>query len=640
MDLSAFLKNRVTLARVFGALLTLYVLLEWVFRARGLATFVAVVLVVVGAVLAFRMLRRGLRHSLWRLRNRLIVTWMFVGVVPILLILALAVVGTWIVAGQVAFYLVSSELDRRAESLADPMRILAQARPADRATALAPMGSFLAARMPGLQIVVSGDQTLRYPSTSAIPAPQAGWTDYTGWIAKDGVYYSAAVVKTGGTTVMALAPITPDVLEKTILGIGKLNLAAFEDEIPVNGAGTVPPAYNGWTWLDFRFTWLNSIPFRDWTNPEAGRTALLQITTRPSAVLGAVFSNGIEFGQVALLAFGALAATLLCVWLGSIVIGLSLTRSITGAVHRLYEGTLQIAKGDFSGRIPVKGNDQLADLGRSFNNMTAQLEQLVSIAREKERLESEVEIACEVQTQLFPHSPPAMRTIELVGLCHPARMVSGDYYDYLRLPDGNLAMAIGDVAGKGISAALLMAAIQSIVRTQLAAGMPLAAAAGNGHGGTRFSTSSLVAQLNRQLFANTAPEKYATFFFGAYDEQSRILTYTNAGHVQPLLLCKGEVKPLEVTGTVVGAFPAIRYEEQSVEIHSNDLLIAYTDGITEPENAYGEEFGSERLAETALLYQNREPKEIVAKIMEAVRQWSTAPELPDDMTLVIARGLA
>jgi sigma-B regulation protein RsbU (phosphoserine phosphatase) len=303
---------------------------------------------------------------------------------------------------------------------------------------------------------------------------------------------------------------------------------------------------------------------------------------------------------------------------------------VTGAVHELYEGTLSIAKGNFSGRIPVKGNDQLAELGHSFNNMTEQIENLVVIAKEKERLQSEVEIASEVQNQLFPRSAPVMRTIELIGVCQAARMVSGDYYDYLRLPDGSLALAIGDVAGKGISAALLMASIQSIMRTQLAAGLA--------------ATSSIVAQLNRQLYANTAPEKYATFFFGVYEENSRILTYTNAGHLPPLLLRGGasgsQPQVLEVTGTVVGAFPVIRYGEQTVEIAAGDLLIAYTDGITEPENAYGEEFGVDRLAETALRFQNSEPKEIVARIMEAVAHWSTAPELPDDMTVMIARGLA
>ncbi|HTA44839.1 MAG TPA: SpoIIE family protein phosphatase [Bryobacteraceae bacterium] len=643
MAVSEFLKNRFTLARLFGVLLALFVIFEWVLRARGLATFLALLLVAIGAVLAVRIFRRALRQSIWRLRNRLIVTWVFIGVVPILLILALAVVGTWIVVGQVAVYLVSSELERRASSLADPVRILSQARPADRVNILPQMGGFLSARMPGLQIVVGGDQTLHYPSTSAIPAPAPGWKDYTGWIAKDSVFYSAVVAKAGGTTVVALAPVSPDVMEKAIPGIGALNLSTgLLEDMPVNNgtAGSVPPAWNGWDWVDFPVQWLNSIPFRDWASPDSSRTALLSVTTRPSAVLGAVFSKGIEFGQAALLLFDVLAVALLSVWLISIIIGLSLTRSITRAVHNLYEATLQIAKGDFSGRISLKGNDQLADLGGSFNNMTAQIEHLVLIAREKERLESEVEIASEVQNQLFPRSAPAMQTIELIGICHPARMVSGDYYDYLCLPDGNLAVAIGDVAGKGISAALLMASIQSIVRTQLAAGIPVAAAVGNGHAGACFSTSSLVAQLNRQLYANTSPEKYATFFFGVYDEHSRILTYTNAGHVPPLLLRGGEAKPLEVTGTVVGAFPSIRYEEQRVEIQPNDLLVAYTDGITEPENAYGEEFGYERLAETALLYQNREPKEIVGKIMEAVLQWSVAPELPDDMTVVIARGRA
>lgn len=643
MAISESLKQRFTLVRLFWALVALYVVLEWVVRAQGIATFLAIFLVPLMAFLAFRVFRRVVRGSIWRLRNRLIVTWVFIGVVPIILILALAVVGTWIVVGQVAFYLVSSELERRAESLGDPVRILMQARPADREAALPQMGTLLAARMPGLQIAVSGAQTLTWPPVTTMPDPVKRWDNFTGNILKDGSYYSAAVAKTDDTTIIALAPVSRDVLEQIIPGIGVLNLVTtLSEDSRVNSgsAGSLPPAYNGWNWLDFPVTWINSIPFRTWENPESSNTALLSVKTRPSAVLGAVFSNGIEFGQVALILFAVVAGSLLLVWLGSIIIGISLTRSITGAVHRLYEGTLQIAKGNFAWRIPVKGNDQLADLGRSFNEMSTRIEQLVLIAREKERLDSEVEIASEVQTQLFPRSAPEMRTIELVGVCQPARMVSGDYYDYLRLPDGNLALAIGDVAGKGISAALLMAAIQSIVRAQIAAGVPIVAAAGNGQAATHFSTSTLVAQLNRQLFANTSPEKYATFFFGAYDEHSRVLTYTNAGHIQPLLLHGSTVKPLDVTGTVVGAFPSIRYEEQTIEIGPNDLLIACTDGITEPENAYGEEFGAERLAETALRYQNREPKEIAAKIMEAVRQWSSAPELPDDMTVVIARGIA
>jgi phosphoserine phosphatase RsbU/P len=629
----------VTLVRVFGVLLALFLVLEWVVKAEGLATIVAIGAVVIGAILGFRLIRRVIRKSIWRLRYRLIVTYVFIGVVPIVLILTLAVLGTWIVVGQVAVYLVSSELERRAALLTEPARVVIQAKPAERAALVQQMGTSLATRMPAVEILVTGDQTLRYPGGNAAETPVPGWKEYTGYVAKEGLYYSAAVARSNGTTVIAMAPITPEILEKIVPGIGALNLGSVGMGINAR-AGAVPAAFNGQKWLDFAVFWLNYIPVADWTTPATPGTGYLSIETRPSAVLGAVFSRGFEFGQDLLIGVVVVASTLLCVWLVSFVIGLSLTRTITGAVHRLYEGTQRIAKGDFSWRIAVTGNDQLAELGRSFNNMSAQIENLVVIAREKERLQSEVEIASEVQNQLFPRSAPTMQTIELVGICHPARMVSGDYYDYLCLPDGNLAVAIGDVAGKGISAALLMASIQSIIRTQLAAGLPLAVAAGNGHGFAHFSTASIVGQLNRQLYASTAPEKYATFFFGAYDERSRILTYTNAGHLPPLLLRGGEVTLLEVTGTVVGLFPSIAYQEQSIELRANDLLLAYTDGITEPENAYGEEFGSERLVETALLYQNSEPKEIVAKIMEAVRQWSTAPELPDDMTVVIARGLA
>jgi phosphoserine phosphatase RsbU/P len=629
----------VTLVRLFGVLVALFLVLEWVVKAQGLATLVAIVAVMIGAILGFRLIRNIIRKSIWRLRYRLIVTYVFIGVVPILLILTLAVLGTWIVVGQVAVYLVSSELERRAALLTEPARVVIQAKPAERGALVQQMGTSLATRMPAVEILVTGDQTLRYPGGNAAENPVPGWKEYTGYVAKEGLYYSAAVARSNGTTVIAMAPITPEILEKIVPGIGALNLGSVGMGINAR-AGAVPVAFNGQKWLDFAVFWLNYIPVADWTSPANPGTGYLSIETRPSAVLGAVFSRGFEFGQDLLIGVVVVASTLLCVWLVSFVIGLSLTRTITGAVHRLYEGTQRIAKGDFSWRIAVTGNDQLAELGRSFNNMSAQIENLVVIAREKERLQSEVEIASEVQNQLFPRSAPAMQTIELVGICHPARMVSGDYYDYLCLPDGNLAVAIGDVAGKGISAALLMASIQSIIRTQLAAGLPLAAAAGNGHGLAHFSTASIVGQLNRQLYASTAPEKYATFFFGAYDERSRILTYTNAGHLPPLLLRGGEVTLLEVTGTVVGLFPSIAYQEQSIELRANDLLIAYTDGITEPENAYGEEFGSERLVETALLYQNSEPKEIVAKIMEAVRQWSTAPELPDDMTVVIARGLA
>jgi sigma-B regulation protein RsbU (phosphoserine phosphatase) len=274
-------------------------------------------------------------------------------------------------------------------------------------------------------------------------------------------------------------------------------------------------------------------------------------------------------------------------------------------------------------------------LGASFNTMTENLERLIVVAKEKERLESELEIAREVQSQLFPKNLPSPKALMLTGVCNPARVVSGDYYDFMRF-DSSVAFAIGDVAGKGISAALLMASIQSTMRMQLTAGVP--GMSGNGEAPHPLSTAMMVSRLNKLLYANTSPEKYATFYFAVYDETTHTLTYTNAGHLQPILLRKGVPELLEVTGTVVGAFPFSLYEERNIQIASGDVLVAYTDGMIEPENEYGEMFGEQRLTDLLAKNVDRESPEIIARVMEAVLQWSgDAAELSDDMTMLVAR---
>jgi sigma-B regulation protein RsbU (phosphoserine phosphatase) len=199
-----------------------------------------------------------------------------------------------------------------------------------------------------------------------------------------------------------------------------------------------------------------------------------------------------------------------------------------------------------------------------------------------------------------------------------------------------VAFAIGDVAGKGISAALLMASIQSTMRMQLTTGaFSMAADDGAPH---PLSTAMMVSRLNKLLYANTSAEKYATFYFALYDENTHTLTYTNAGHLQPVLLRKGVPELLEVTGTVVGAFPFSLYEERSIQFASGDLLVAYTDGMIEPENDYGEMFGEQRLTDLLAKNADRESAEIIAHAMEAVMQWSgDAAELSDDMTMLVAR---
>ena len=149
----------------------------------------------------------------------------------------------------------------------------------------------------------------------------------------------------------------------------------------------------------------------------------------------------------------------------------------------------------------------------------------------------------------------------------------------------------------------------------------------------------MVSILNKQLYATTAPENYATFYFAVYEAPTHSLTYTNAGHLAPLLVRGGNIQMLGSTGTVVGAFPFAQYEEKTVALEHGDLLVAYTDGIAEPENAYGEMFGEERLKDLVIKYTKTDSSEIIAHVMEAVNHWTGSSELQDDMTMVVARRI-
>ncbi len=259
--------------------------------------------------------------------------------------------------------------------------------------------------------------------------------------------------------------------------------------------------------------------------------------------------------------------------------------------------------------------------------MTGNMERLLVVEKERERLHAELEIAREVQNQLYPRKVPALESLGLTATCSPARMVSGDYYDYQQVGNHQVATAIGDVAGKGISAALLMATVQSSFRSQLRATSD----------GLTVSTSTLVDHLNQQLYADTTPEKYATFYLGVFDDGSSTLTYPNAGHLPPILVRNGQAQRFEVNGMVVGAFPFARYGESQIRLEPGDLVCFFTDGISEPENPYGEMFGEERLIELLIRNAHLEDSKIIECIMDSVREWTGSDELQDDMTLLLVR---
>jgi sigma-B regulation protein RsbU (phosphoserine phosphatase) len=261
--------------------------------------------------------------------------------------------------------------------------------------------------------------------------------------------------------------------------------------------------------------------------------------------------------------------------------------------------------------------------------MTTQIVKLLGEARKKEKLESELEIARQVQNRLFPRTVPQLKTLELAGICIPGRYVSGDYYDFVPLDTRWTAIALSDVSGKGVSAALLMASIQSALHAQLKfrseATSPV------------LSTAALMGLLSQQLYENTPAEKYATFFCSVYDDETGRLTYTNAGHLKPILVRAGNASGLEGDGMVAGLLPHVKYEQQEIQLERGDLLAVFSDGIPEAENGEDQEYGEGRLAE--LLAENAsEPlEEIIRIVTKRVDDWAADPDTRDDTTIVLAR---
>jgi sigma-B regulation protein RsbU (phosphoserine phosphatase) len=270
-------------------------------------------------------------------------------------------------------------------------------------------------------------------------------------------------------------------------------------------------------------------------------------------------------------------------------------------------------------------------------------------------------MATEVQRRLFPQRPPEVPSLDLYGVCHPASGVGGDYYDFLVLGNGQIGIAVADVAGKGISAALLMSIVQASLRSQ--------APSVNG------MITELVSSMNRLLHRSTGPSSYATFFYAQFDEKTKLLTYVNAGHNPPILvqsrptlrsvegsLNTGQalvlagdsrssrsvtaevdtelincVNSLDTGGVAIGLFEKCVYEQETIEMKCGDVLVAYTDGVTETLNANGEEFGEARLRNVITDWAHLSALELSEKIVHSVREWCHDTPQQDDLTLAIMK---
>ncbi len=241
------------------------------------------------------------------------------------------------------------------------------------------------------------------------------------------------------------------------------------------------------------------------------------------------------------------------------------------------------------------------------------------------RRKSELEIAANVQQKLFPHQAHRLETIDYAGHCVAAREVGGDYYDFLDAGDRMMAFVLGDVSGKGVPAALLMANLQACFRSQEPHAL--------------LQPKRVLETVNRHFFDSTPAERFATLFFGLYDDRTRSLRYVNCGHVAPLLLhASGEVDRLEPTATMIGAFRQWNCEERQVLLQPRDTLLIYSDGVTEAESPAGEEFGEERLLRCLRDARAITAESLVHCVVENVNEFSHGSRF-DDVTVVAARAM-
>jgi sigma-B regulation protein RsbU (phosphoserine phosphatase) len=630
-------------------------LLASIFDLRGgLFNFLKYLAVVASVYLLVRLIGWWRNRLLWSLRNRLIVAYLFIAFVPILLIVALALLAGRILYSQMGAYLLHEDIHNRIEMIADISEHIAIAHetlPAsvtmeDSERILAAQSHAVHDReLPGLKISFSNETALLHKIASP------GKKSYAGLLQQgDELSLTSLRVipdRKGERVVTLRVPVTPDFLSTVAPDLGAIQLNLMERYTGGAPQGVIYPSgeeryrvakpivaqnrvlQDAMFWIDPPVSIVSSLDSvftaRD-GRMELHRPVLAVFNARPSRLTLRIFTSLGELRDSYLLLLILVGIVFLFIEVAAFVTGFVLTRRITRAVADLYGATQYVQQGDFSHRVQIEHNDQLGELAESFNKMTASVGELIEVENKRRRLENEISIAREVQNQLFPSTLPSVPGVEIEAICKAARSVSGDYYDFIQLSPTHIAIAIADISGKGISAALLMASLQAALRSQLLV-----------EGSERLSMVELVSRLNKHLVRNTGDDRFATFFIAVYDSATRTLRYTNAGHLPAFLICGGASHQLDVGGMVLGVMEDYIYEEGSLTVSPDSLLIGYSDGLIEPENVYGEEFGIRRLREAAIHVQGATPIMVAESLMAAAEEWAGTPEQADDMTVIVAR---
>jgi sigma-B regulation protein RsbU (phosphoserine phosphatase) len=678
-------------------------------------------LVAAAFLIIYRLQHRARRRLLWRVRRKLILSYVFMGVVPALLIVSFFLVAGLILFLNVASYLVRSGLGNvtsDALNLARVMALEVRRTPgaADVQQIVEQRQRALSARYPGASIalVFVGDRSCApgenddamlgaprppviappqdqrgtaaatKPSATAANEPRRGvrplpllrsgpWehdvppASLPSWISCRGFGGllvlpprpgEAAVrgVLRGIGFVPGLNPAYAVVIdvpkndalaqrlrEGTSIKIGDLApvsaSATGTPGIAARAAGTAAPAQGSETGTTGkrRFPWIAWLEYTDWATGRTDTAAMTievnipDIYDQLSAAQARIQS--INVGSILLMLLLVVGLLFLLIEAGALVMGLALARSITGSVHQLFTGTERVRRGDFSHRIEINTRDQLGELAESFNQMTASIEDLLRQAEEKKRLEEELRIAREIQMSLLPRGKAAIPGVSITTLCVPAREVGGDYFDLLPIDDDRLAVLIADVAGKGTSAALYMAELKGVVLS-LVRSTP--------------SPRQLLIAANRIISEHLDSRAFITMTYAVVDLKTRTMTYARAGHT-PLVYrtsdggAQPDVRILTPDGLVLGLridggelFERL-LQEESIALRPGDLLLFFTDGISEAMNAESEMFGEARLAQLVAEHGDLPAGELRERMLREIDAFVAGAPQHDDMTMILLK---
>ncbi|HSC27620.1 MAG TPA: SpoIIE family protein phosphatase [Vicinamibacterales bacterium] len=608
---------------------------------------------------------------LWRVRRKLILSYIFIGVVPALLIAGFFLLAASVASMNVSAYLfkdsyddvvqdatvlaeaAAREIGRSPQTTGDTLRRLQENAARSRNY---PSLSLVFVPQPGLGSAVRAGAWDHAPAPETVPAwvqeRTAGFAGTVVMEKNNGTGRLELVVRavrrtTSGPRTLGFAvadvPIDGALIdqlhESSGVKAGPVEISGDRSRPDLVGAMGGPPGDESRQFSLFG----RSVAFFDAYDWQTGdvRRATVSMTYRVSELYqrlsraqAAQLTSTVTVAEGVLLLLIFFAVLFLIIWLAALVMGLALARSMTSSIHELFMGTERVRQGDFTHRIDIRTKDQLGELAGSFNQMTGSIENLLQTAAEKKRLDEELRIARQIQMSLLPRGPVGIPGLSVTALCVPAREVGGDYYDFFPLGPQRVGVLIADVSGKGTSAALYMAVLKGIVLSLSQ---------------IYQSPRQLLLEVNRIISDNLDSRSFITVTYAVIDLAARHMTYARAGHT-PLIYVPGPAagnrgaQVLTPNGLVLGLridgaaekFAEL-LEEQRVPLHQGDILVFYTDGITEAMNARSDLFGESRLSRIVEDHSHLESGELRERILREIEAFVGSADQHDDMTMILIK---